>query len=132
MGRKVISVIKALDYDLIMIANRITDRGESLMANEYLEALGGKGANSDIATFRTCHKKPKNLHDVATVDVLEELPPDDPIEQPPASIAAANDELEIEVRMIGAVGDDKYGERFLRRANGEVRSFLVCSSSFVR
>jgi hypothetical protein len=42
--KKTIAIIGGLDADLIMIANRIPDRGESLLANEYMEALGGKGA----------------------------------------------------------------------------------------
>lgn len=60
ISRPIISVIGGLDVDLVMIANRIPDRGESVLANEYLEVLGGKGANSAIATYRTCHKKPTN------------------------------------------------------------------------
>ncbi|KAL9082700.1 MAG: hypothetical protein Q9159_006240 [Coniocarpon cinnabarinum] len=42
MPPKIISVIGGLDYDLIMISTRIPDRGESILANEYLETLGGK------------------------------------------------------------------------------------------
>jgi ribokinase len=57
MAPQTIAVIGGLDADLIMIASRIPDRGESVLANEYLEALGGKGANSAIATYRACHKK---------------------------------------------------------------------------
>ncbi|KAF2256605.1 Ribokinase-like protein [Trematosphaeria pertusa] len=94
MAPKTISIIGGLDYDLIMIANRIPEGGESLLANEYLEALGGKGANSAIATYRTCHKKPMDVHET------------------PASVQTSEIELEINVRMVGAVGDDKYGEKF--------------------
>lgn len=50
-------MIGGLDADLIMIANRIPNRGESVLASHYLEALGSKGANSAIATYRTCHKR---------------------------------------------------------------------------
>jgi ribokinase len=57
MAPQTIAVIGGLDADLIMIASRIPDRGETVLANKYLEALGGKGANSAIATCRTCHKK---------------------------------------------------------------------------
>jgi ribokinase len=86
MASKLISIIGGLDYDLIMIANRIPVGGESLKANEYREALGGKGANSAIATYRACHEAPmtdKSYKGVA-----------------------------INVNMIGAVGDDEYGKRF--------------------
>lgn len=55
MPPKTISVIGALDYDLIMIANHVPDRGESLLINEYFETLGGKGANSTIAAYRASH-----------------------------------------------------------------------------
>jgi ribokinase len=54
-AKETIAIIGGLDADLIMIANRIPDRGESLLANEYMEALGGKEANSAIATYRACH-----------------------------------------------------------------------------
>lgn len=57
MVLKTVKVIGGLDADLIMIASRIPDGGESVLANEYLEALGGKGAHSAIATYRTCHKR---------------------------------------------------------------------------
>ncbi|KAK7749090.1 hypothetical protein SLS62_008485 [Diatrype stigma] len=64
--------------------------GESVLANEYLEVLGGKGANSAIATQRACHKKPSDTSQ------------------------ARDDEYEdtIHVKIIGAVGDDRHGERF--------------------
>jgi hypothetical protein len=50
MPPKTIAVLGGLDYDLIMIANRIPDQGESLLANEYLEAPGEKGAYYANAT----------------------------------------------------------------------------------
>jgi ribokinase len=147
MAPKTISIIGGLDYDLIMIANRIPDNGESLLANEYLEALGGKGANSAIATYRTCHKQPKDPHETAATDTLEERGNEEqgneergneergneergneergneergneePAELQLQSINMSNDELEIKVQMVGAVGDDKYGERFYAELN---------------
>lgn len=86
MAPKLISIIGGLDYDLIMIANRVPVAGESLQANEYREALGGKGANSAIATYRACH-------DARMTDNLYEG-------------------VVFNVKMIGAVGDDEYGEKF--------------------
>ena len=120
MAPKTISIIGGLDYDLIMIANRIPDRGESLLANEYLEALGGKGANSAIATYRTCHKKPIEAHETPAVETSEEPANGQPqpaiIEKPLQGqervISQPDRELKINVKMVGAVGDDKYGERF--------------------
>ncbi|KAF2221662.1 Ribokinase-like protein [Elsinoe ampelina] len=113
MAPKTISIIGGLDYDLIMIANRIPDGGESLLANEYLEALGGKGANSAIATYRTCHKKPQgNDASAATDSIAVRRNPDRPVSRPPYRPNGAKLDLDINVRMVGAVGDDKYGERF--------------------
>lgn len=117
MAPKTIAIIGGLDYDLIMIANRIPDGGESLLANEYLEALGGKGANSAIATYRTCHKRPKDAHETAATDTLEGPSNEEPAEQQLQSANMSNDELEINVKMVGAVGDDKYGERFYAELN---------------
>jgi ribokinase len=113
MTTKTISMIGGLDYDLIMIANRIPNAGESLQANQYLEALGGKGANSAIATYRTCHKQPKDAHDTAEADTSKSMSDAAVAEQPSSNVEAAKKPLlEINVRMVGAVGDDKYGERF--------------------
>ncbi|KAI0977233.1 Ribokinase-like protein [Xylaria arbuscula] len=100
MDSKLIAIVGGLDADLIMIANRIPDRGESVLANEYEEALGGKGANSAIATYRTCHKKP---HESATES--EEL----------KQCGGVNDDYgdNIQVKMVGAVGDDRYGKMFI-------------------
>ncbi|OIW27701.1 Ribokinase-like protein [Coniochaeta ligniaria NRRL 30616] len=95
MAPQTIAVIGGLDADLIMIASRIPDRGESVLAHEYHEALGGKGANSAIATYRTCHKRPLKDRD---------------------AIEYSGDE-NIQVKMIGAVGDDRYGEKFIVELN---------------
>lgn len=58
MAPRIISIIGGLNADLIMVTNRTPEGGESLRADSYHEALGGKGANSAIATYRTCHKRP--------------------------------------------------------------------------
>lgn len=113
MTTKTISIIGGLDYDLIMIANRIPDGGESLLANEYLEALGGKGANSAISTYRTCHQKPADAHDIQITSQLSNE--QDGSEQNGAP--KKSEDLTINVRMVGAVGDDKYGERFYAELN---------------
>ena len=128
MAPKTIAIIGALDYDLIMIANRIPDRGESLLANEYLEALGGKGANSAIATYRTCHKQPTEIHKspilvpekLADETIDEQKQPEgteEPLPGKDYGIKQANEEIKISVKMIGAVGDDRYGERFYAELN---------------
>lgn len=105
MTPKTIAIIGGLDADLIMIANRIPDRGESLLASHYLEALGGKGANSAIATYRTCHKKSLQKADESPTVAME-----------PPTIGDMDGE-NIQVKMIGAVGDDSYGEKFIVELN---------------
>ncbi|KAK7953049.1 hypothetical protein PG988_013743 [Apiospora saccharicola] len=94
MASQTIAVIGGLDVDLVMVTSRIPDRGESVQAIEYREALGGKGANCAVATYRACHKKPKrNKQDFNN-------------EQPASK-------RNIHVKMIGAVGDDEYGDKFI-------------------
>ena len=110
MAPQVISIIGGLDADLIMVTNRVPEEGESLLANSYHEALGGKGANSAIATYRTCHTNSPNIYKVqedSTVPTSNEdfyvtlkSPVDD------------SDDDNIQVRMVGAVGGDKYSELF--------------------
>ncbi|KAG8413435.1 putative ribokinase [Metarhizium acridum] len=92
MTPKTIAIIGGSDADLIMIANRIPNRGESVLASQYLEALGGKGANSAIATYRTCHKKSLQKKSCFDGD-------------------------DIQFKMIGAVGDNRYGEKFIIKVN---------------
>ncbi|KAM0544222.1 hypothetical protein ACHAPJ_011911 [Fusarium lateritium] len=119
MTPKTIAIIGGLDADLIMIASRIPDRGESVLASHYQEALGGKGANSAIATFRTCHvkfsQKQNSLDSEATsssigVEHLTIQPRTVATEQERNTYS---DEENIQVKMIGAVGDDRYGEKFI-------------------
>lgn len=98
MAPQTIAVIGGLDADLIMISSRIPGPGESVLANEYIEALGGKGANSAIAAYRTCHKRPVQ-DDEAAVEGL--------------SLAYDG----IEVKMTSAVGDDQYGGKFIVELN---------------
>ncbi|KAK7418821.1 hypothetical protein QQX98_003683 [Neonectria punicea] len=108
MAPQTIAVTRGLDADLIMIASRIPDPGESVLANEYLEALGGKGANSAIATYRAYHKK--SLEHERTTDNRP----------PPALEQLAIDcsgEDNIQVKMICAVGNYRYGEKFIVELN---------------
>lgn len=125
MGPRTIAVIGGLDADLTMITSRIPDRGKSVLANRYIEALGGKGANSAIATHRTCHKKsldkertenrvpkePTEGGHVATKAFEQLLPALDEhgLDSPKES--------NIQVKMIGAIGDDRYGENFIIQLN---------------
>ncbi|KAK5116322.1 hypothetical protein LTR85_009294 [Meristemomyces frigidus] len=83
-----IAVIGSLMVDHIVITNRLPDRGETYPANSYHKALGGKGVNAAISAYRSCHNKP--------------------LEAEEASGAVEENELNINVRMIGAVGNDEY------------------------
>jgi len=85
-----ITVIGSLMVDHIFFIDRLPDIGETLPANEYKKAPGGKGANSAIATHRSCH--------------------DDPTRQKPSG---AENTIDISVRMIGAVGKDTEGKYML-------------------
>ena len=118
MTPKTISIIGALDYDLIMMADRIPNGGESLPANEHMEALGGKGANSAIATYRACHRKPGQVQETPGLEetlsgpATEKAQPaliEDPVQK--STIKQSKSEPEINVKMIGAVGDDNYGAK---------------------
>ncbi|OHE98390.1 hypothetical protein CORC01_06386 [Colletotrichum orchidophilum] len=122
MAPQTIAVIGGLDADLVMIAPRIPDQGENVLANEYLETLGGKGANSAIATYRACHKKSLEHTGIPVNKVTEKPAGGD-------DVTTANTELttsalgelaidspgegNIQVKMIGAVGDDRYEEKFI-------------------
>ncbi|KAI1330269.1 Ribokinase-like protein [Xylariaceae sp. FL0255] len=124
MTSKMISIIGGLDADLIMIANRIPDRGESVLANEYLEALGGKGANSAIATYRTCHQKRSEAtgDDDARSTDHSQAESTNNIQEAPRVAWALSEPLDdykddIQVKMIGAVGDDHYGAKFIQELN---------------
>lgn len=107
MASKTISVLGGLDYDLIMLANRIPDSGESLPAIQYLEALGGKGANAAIATCRACRKQP-----TLPTNAQKPATPVDEARSDTLSAKSDSDSPQIEVKMVGAVGDDNYGQRF--------------------
>lgn len=112
MAPRIISIIGGLDADLIMVTNRMPEGGESLLTNSYHEALGGKGANSAIATYRTCHKRPPESKgnaeatgEPATVKRNEDF-------HPSSKRPVGEDDDDIHVRMVGAVGEDKYAELF--------------------
>ncbi|EXJ67126.1 uncharacterized protein A1O5_09773 [Cladophialophora psammophila CBS 110553] len=95
MAPQLISVIGCLHVDCIMMTDRIPDRGESYKARQYHEGLGGKGANAAIASYRSCHAQPPEGRLASLDDRID-----------------SSNEDEIEVCMIGAVGNDKYAQLF--------------------
>ena len=88
MPPRIISVMGGMTRDLATIVDRLPDEGETIVASGFTEQPGGKGANSAVACYRLTRPNPKNLPDSHEHD-------------------AEND---IQVRMIGAVGDDGFGE----------------------
>lgn len=92
MEHKVISVIGYMDVDLFMKTERMPDPGECLQAQSYSAGPGGKGANAAMAAFRGCHIKVEEVDEPGRYHFETSLP-----------------EIDIEVRMIGRVGDDPYG-----------------------
>ncbi|OAL31392.1 hypothetical protein AYO22_00984 [Fonsecaea multimorphosa] len=95
MAPRLISVIGCLHVDRIMITDHIPERGESYRAKRYHEALGGKGANSAIAAYRSCHARPPEGKLISFDERID-----------------YSNENEIEVCMVGAVGDDQYAQMF--------------------
>ncbi|KAK4500157.1 hypothetical protein PRZ48_008343 [Zasmidium cellare] len=87
-----IAVVGTLLSEQFMVTDRMPDLGESYPANSYATALGGKGANAAMAAFRSCHKKPEG--GVVVIGKEEKT------------------DVDISVRMIGAVGEDDYATRF--------------------
>ena len=103
-----IVVVGSLMVDHIIITNRLPEIDETYKANSYHQALGGKGANSAIATYRSCHKKPIVVEQRETEGDAQ---PSDEKETPLVN-GFSNDESGIEVRMVGAVGDDEHAPVF--------------------
>jgi len=93
MGPRIISVIGYIDMDFTMTTPRLPDVGESLQARGYSASPGGKGANAAVAAFRSVHKK---IHHGDTAGQFH-------FEYP------YKGEEDIQVRMIGAVGQDGNG-----------------------
>ncbi|KAL2882736.1 hypothetical protein SGCOL_001947 [Colletotrichum sp. CLE4] len=75
-------VIGALAADRITVATRVPDAEESMVAEQYEEALGGKGAITALSAYRSCHNK-ASYHE---------------------------GDGAIRVKMIGKVGDDLSGK----------------------
>lgn len=92
--KKVISVIGYIDMDMYMTTTRLPDPGECLAAQSYKQYPGGKGANAAVAAFRTSHVKVQGPHGALQ------------FESPTGSWT----DLDMEVRMVGAIGSDGTGQ----------------------
>lgn len=89
----VISVIGSLNVDLVTRTSRVPVAGETLTAESFNIGWGGKGANQAVACARLSRTQQQ---------------------------AATSSTVDVEVRMVGAVGDDEFHENFLKalRADG--------------
>ena len=119
MAPQTISVIGTLNVDLIVFTDRIPDKGETVVANDYFEGLGGKGANAAIAAYRTCHKKPPPSTGETGIPFADSTAESTTVPAEPNPHRTINEDIDndIQVRMVGAVGDDKYADFFHKELN---------------
>ncbi|PJW16515.1 ribokinase [Geobacillus stearothermophilus] len=79
MNKPTITVIGSINMDLVTVAARFPNQGETILGEQFLTTPGGKGANQAVAAAR----------------------------------------LGADVRMIGAVGDDAFGQELIRSLQNE-------------
>lgn len=82
----VISVIGSLNVDLVTRTPRVPVGGETLTSESFDIGWGGKGANQAVACARLSRTQAQ---------------------------ATSKTQSDVEVRMVGAVGDDEFHEKFL-------------------
>lgn len=80
--------------DLFTITERMPDRGETFLASHMEEHPGGKGANAAIAAYRYSRVNPNG--------------------PTAANESLSHDEDLVNVRVIGAIGSDGYGQACLQ------------------
>ncbi|KAF1995227.1 ribokinase-like protein [Amniculicola lignicola CBS 123094] len=83
----VISVIGSLNVDLVTRTSRVPVGGETLTSESFDIGFGGKGANQAVACARLSRTEKQALNGEAS---------------------------DVEVRMVGAVGDDQFSPDFLK------------------
>ena len=66
---KIISVVGGFVTDLVSIASRCPDAGETLTSNSFTQHPGGKGANSAVAAYRLSHRRPSLQPDPTTQSI---------------------------------------------------------------
>ncbi|OCL04709.1 Ribokinase-like protein [Glonium stellatum] len=88
----VISVIGSLNVDLVTRTSRVPSAGETLTSESFDIGFGGKGANQAVACARL-----SQTH----------------------SQAIEGSFADIEVRMVGAIGDDQFADEFLKSLQGD-------------
>lgn len=85
----VIAVIGSLNVDLVTRVPRVPAAGETLIGHGFDTGHGGKGANQAVACARLSRTAAQ------------------------AAAAPSSSTNDVEVRMVGAVGDDTFGGAFL-------------------
>ncbi|KAJ4293574.1 putative ribokinase [Kalmusia sp. IMI 367209] len=85
--KAVISVIGSLNVDLVTRTPRVPVAGETLTTESFSTGYGGKGANQAVACARLSRTQQQ---------------------------ATGGEASDVEVRMVGAVGDDEFYEGFLK------------------
>lgn len=88
----VISVIGSLNVDLVTRTPRVPVGGETLTSEGFSIGWGGKGANQAVACARLSRTQAQ---------------------------AQSSSPSDVEVRMVGAVGDDEFHEGFLKSLKGD-------------
>ncbi|OMP85652.1 putative ribokinase [Diplodia seriata] len=86
----VIAVVGSLNVDLVTRTPRVPVAGETLLAHGFDTGHGGKGANQAVACARLSRTAAQA-----------------------AAAGSSSSQTDVEVRMIGAVGDDAFGGEFL-------------------
>lgn len=92
MPEYIISVLGGVVQDLTTITDRLPHDGETFPASRFTMQPGGKGSNSAVAIHRLTRPNPRNQQQY-----------DDTKDAP------GTRENDIKVRMVGVVGDDKFG-----------------------
>ena len=88
----IISVIGSLNVDLVTRTPRVPVAGETLTTESFSTGFGGKGANQAVACARLSRTQ---------------------------SQATAGEASDVEVRMVGAVGEDEFHEGLLKSLQGD-------------
>lgn len=60
---RTIVVIGGFVTDLVTVARRVPDPGETIVSDSFSQHPGGKGANSAVACYRLSHSKPAPIND---------------------------------------------------------------------
>jgi ribokinase len=106
MPTSIIAVIGGLNVDLVTVTDRLPETGETINSISFSRHLGGKGANSAVAAYRVSHKNPA-LESTIPTHIPHEA--HQRFSYSDGDDDGEEEELEISVRMLGAVGDDEFG-----------------------